>query len=130
VGDEVLRAVGHQLRRCSGVAHVARLGGEEFLLVLQEPASSWQAVTEGVLDSLRALRWDDVAPGLQITASVGVADTDTSLAETLRHADRRLYRAKTGGRDRVVGPWSYDLPEQAVGTQASPLPGPLPTLQR
>jgi PleD family two-component response regulator len=29
------------------------------------------------------------------------------LIETLRRADRRLYRAKTAGRDRAVGPWSF-----------------------
>jgi diguanylate cyclase (GGDEF)-like protein len=76
VGDEVLRGVAQQLVRCDGVEHVARLGGEEFLLVLLGPATTWEAVVDGVRSSLTALRWPRSAPDLTTTVSVGVAEVE------------------------------------------------------
>ena len=48
--------------------------------------------------------WEGVAPGLKVTASVGVASADdaSDLRGLTDVADRRLYEAKRTGRDRVV----------------------------
>ena len=109
VGDEVLVDVARSLLHAPGVTHAARLGGEEFLLVLPGPSPTWEAVTEQVRTGVSSLRWPGSAPGLHVSVSIGVAaaEVEDPLTDTLRRADRRLYRAKTAGRDRSVGPWSF-----------------------
>jgi diguanylate cyclase (GGDEF)-like protein len=107
VGDRVLARVARLLRlalRRSDVA--ARWGGEEFALLLPATtAEEANAVLERVRAAIAEHRWSQLAPGLTLTASIGAAE----LAEAgeapalLRLADRRLYDAKHGGRDRIVG---------------------------
>ena len=107
VGDAALRSLARLLS--SQVRHtdlVARFGGEEFVLVLLE---SDAATALGVCEKLRALveqhAWDAIHPGLALTLSIGVC-ADTSLPgheRMLAAADRNLYLAKAGGRNRVVG---------------------------
>lgn len=100
-GDATLIAVARHF--AAGVRNgdtVARLGGDEFafLLIDLDAAAACDAV-----ERIRAGMVDGV------TASFGVATIDTAarspdalLAAVLERADRALYRAKTGGRDRVV----------------------------
>ena len=108
VGDEVLRQVAGLLQEAAddvegGLA--ARMGGEEFLLLL--PGVDREAgITR--LDRLRALiathSWTDVGEGVTVTASIGVASApvdEVERAGLLAIADRNLYRAKNGGRDQV-----------------------------
>lgn len=113
VGDQVLRAVAGLLAEAASDsagpdAFAARMGGEEFLLVLvggDLPGAVRQ------LDDLRrriaAHPWTELADGLAVTVSVGVASTtgwsDPAPADLLGSADAHLYAAKTRGRDRVVG---------------------------
>ncbi|MFI7368906.1 diguanylate cyclase [Actinoplanes sp. NPDC049668] len=110
-GDQVLIQVADLLK--TGLAEVApegfvaRLGGEEFLLVL--PATRLAAAV-GHLDAIRRTigghRWHDVTGELPVTISIGVAaageTSPPSLSATLATADRNLYAAKHAGRDRVV----------------------------
>lgn len=105
-GDDVLVAVAACLQGCRGVRHVARIGGEEFLLVLGEDSDGEQVALD-VLSAVRGLQWRHIDDGLRLTASIGVAGCSpgTTAASLLREADRRLYRAKRAGRDRVEGPW-------------------------
>ncbi len=108
VGDEVLvRVAGVLAAHVRASDHLVRTGGEE-LLVVMPGTDGRQAVgaAERLLAALREEPWDDVWPGLRLTASAGVAtrrpgaplDPSALLAE----ADRRLYAAKREGRDRVV----------------------------
>lgn len=104
-GDDVLVAVATCLQACKGVQHVARIGGEEFLLVLTQRIGQDQ-VARDVLSAVRALRWPDIDEHLRLTASIGVAEgPGTTAANLLREADRHLYRAKRAGRNRAAGPW-------------------------
>jgi len=109
VGDRVLQAVARLVAHVvvdveDGIA--ARMGGEEFLVALPglEPAMVVRRL-EQLRSALRDHPWAALAPGLEVTTSIGVA---TSLAdaterlELLSTADRRLYDAKRAGRDRVV----------------------------
>ena len=111
VGDQVLSTVGGLLR--SGVAGVsraafaARLGGEEFLVVLPGTAPD---EAERHLDALRLLvrshPWAPVTGGQPVTVSIGAviaaAPGIPTQAALLADADRCLYAAKRAGRDRVV----------------------------
>ena len=106
VGDAVLRAVAMLLS--SQVRHtdlVARFGGEEFVLVLvQTDADAALRVCEKLRTAVERHAWDTMQPGLSLTISIGVC-ADTTLAgheRMLAAADRNLYLAKAGGRNRVV----------------------------
>jgi diguanylate cyclase (GGDEF)-like protein len=103
VGDEVLRSVGTALAthvRNDDVVY--RYGGEEFCVLL--PGASHaeaQVVADRVVTAMRAIQLPD---GRNITVSVGVADGRAGdVAGTLESADRALYAAKAGGRDRASG---------------------------
>ena len=108
IGDAVLREVGTVLRAAlTGAEQVARLGGEEFLL-LMPGADAGMAVRRGeaVRLAVRGHPWHRIAPDLTVTASVGVTTAVGGPATTsalLTAADRHLYAAKRAGRDRVVG---------------------------
>ena len=109
-GDAVLRSFASligQLVRPEDL--FARYGGEEFTLVLRDTH-----VTQAVALAER-LRWTieqtPVLVGnqtLHITSSCGVASLEEcqppDKETVMRIADERLYRAKQGGRNRVVGP--------------------------
>jgi len=83
---------------------VARIGGEEFcvLAVNMERES-----VEGVFNSLREkIEETEIATekgAIRASVSIGVcADQMHDLDDIIKQADRMLYRAKEGGRNRVV----------------------------
>lgn len=105
VGDDVLRAVGERIRRNLRTEDLAvRWGGEEFLLLL--PSTDEQQAV-GVADKIRqAIADRPVACGdreVPVTISFGVAQlgSDEQVSELVRRADDAMYRAKSGGRNRV-----------------------------
>ena len=106
VGDRVLVRVAELLReqvRADDV--VARTGGEEFLLLMPRTDDAEAlACCERVRGALRDEPWGAIAPGLRITASLGVvtAPDAADLDGLARDADARLYAAKRAGRDRAV----------------------------
>ncbi len=108
-GDECLRLVaeiaGGTLRRPGDV--LARFGGEEFAIVLPNTgASGASEMAEQVRLAVRAaaIGHGAVPQGI-LTVSLGSATTspqrDDAATELLAAADRALYQAKRGGRDRV-----------------------------
>ena len=113
VGDRVLQRVAELLTEAASAASVpassfaARLGGEEFLLVLDdaEPSTALGRL-EDLRRAIRSAPWIDLTGAVPVTVSVGVAGTDGSdhalAADVLAVADRHLYAAKRRGRDRVV----------------------------
>ncbi|WP_404709875.1 GGDEF domain-containing protein [Sphingomonas sp. MMS24-J13] len=83
----------------------ARIGGEEFALVMADVDLEAAECAAEVLRAAVAEMVVDLATPLQVTASFGVAelrDSDGELADVVRRADEALYRAKETGRDRVV----------------------------
>jgi diguanylate cyclase (GGDEF)-like protein len=114
VGDAVLRHLADVLSanvRPTDV--VARLGGEEFVVLLPGAAPDAAVVLgQRLCDAVRQSEWDMVADGCTLTVSVGVAtrdsrgllthDVDRDMAELLGRADEALYGAKRAGRDQVV----------------------------
>jgi diguanylate cyclase (GGDEF)-like protein len=85
---------------------LGRVGGEEFAIILLEtPIEAAATIAERVRNTIRAhsLRIGDSA--LELTISVGVAELTESLhavGDLMRIADKALYDAKNGGRNRVV----------------------------
>ncbi|HPF58355.1 MAG TPA: GGDEF domain-containing protein [Candidatus Competibacteraceae bacterium] len=85
---------------------VARYGGEEFAMILQETAMDAAGMLgERLLQAARNLCPDYQGHKLCFTVSVGIAElsvTDENTSSWLQRADSALYRAKQGGRDRLV----------------------------
>ena len=105
-GDEVLRAFAELLRgRIRGVDLGARLGGEEFAILLPETdAAGAEALAENLREAVAELVVSFGQHEVQITASFGVAafpQTHTA-DELMTAADLALYSAKRQGKDRVV----------------------------
>jgi len=105
VGDEVLRAVGALLgARLRDGDCLARIGGEEFMIVLRQcDASRGRRVAESVRHNVAASQIRTVAGEVPITVSLGVAQwaAGESFEAVVERADRALYEAKHCGRDRV-----------------------------
>jgi diguanylate cyclase (GGDEF)-like protein len=105
IGDEAIRRIGKVLREGTrGIDLAARIGGEEFAILLVETELGRGLE---VAERLRvAIRGMSVPPAGRITASFGVAECP-SCAQTsvdiLKAADNLLYEAKRNGRDQVVG---------------------------
>jgi len=106
-GDDCLRAVAAALQEDLPPAGlVARYGGEEFALLLPgaTPAAA-RAFAERLCAAVRRLAVAHEAnPHGRVTVSVGAAVGGASPAELLAQADRALYAAKHGGRNRAEGP--------------------------
>jgi diguanylate cyclase (GGDEF)-like protein len=107
-GDEALRAlaglIGANVRRPTDL--VARYGGEEFSVVLAETDSEGaRQIAEQIRQQVEQLPLVG-ADGSPMTASIGIAtwtvDSELSLEQLLFSADKALYQAKEGGRNRVV----------------------------
>jgi len=107
-GDLALRAIGPLLKQSIRRSDIAcRFGGEEFLLILPEATSEGAARrAEAIRAAIKLLNLIHLGRALgAITASLGVAlypDHASDADALLRSADESLYKAKDGGRDRVV----------------------------
>ena len=106
VGDHVLREVAQAIASAVRDGDVpARFGGEEFAVLLKNPSAKVALdVGERVRRAVAALDLRRLGvPGVSVSVGVAVAeDPDVALDVVIDEADRALYRAKRGGRDRVV----------------------------
>jgi diguanylate cyclase (GGDEF)-like protein len=97
-GDAVLADLGTFLGQAlRGSDTAARFGGEEFIVILWQAEVEAPAIAERLLAEWRATR-------SRTTFSVGLAvhAEGRTTEETLRMADKALYRAKRAGRDRLA----------------------------
>lgn len=106
-GDEALRTIVASVEPELRTTDVfARMGGEEFAILLPETSLEYAAaIGERIRASIakQTLAWDGKDFG--VTASIGVAawaPGETVIEPALARADRALYAAKDGGRNRVV----------------------------
>jgi two-component system, cell cycle response regulator len=108
-GDEVLRDFAARIQTCTrGVDLVARMGGEEVVVVLPDTAiDAAQAVAERIREKVAELSFE-IHRGQQkipVTVSIGLATrhpSDADTASLFKRADEALYQAKSTGRNRVV----------------------------
>lgn len=104
VGDAVLQRVAAMLEADAAGWQVYRLGGEEFALLL--PRATLEAardIAEALRQRIAEAQWGDLARGLNVTISLGLAESvGLTASEIMAIADKRLYLAKSRGRNCVV----------------------------
>jgi diguanylate cyclase (GGDEF)-like protein len=107
-GDVVLQKVASQLsKNLRNVDFVARIGGEEFVVVL--PETGIDGASEVATRLLSAIRSEPVATvkgTLSVTVSIGISSgvikDPAGQKQLLSDADAALYRAKQTGKDRFA----------------------------
>ena len=104
-GDTVLREVSQVIAESMREGDiVARWGGEEILaMLLGANESDAKIKAEQIRKKVQKISFVSV-PGLKITISVGVANTNEGVSRTelIARADKALYLAKESGRNKVV----------------------------
>ena len=107
IGDEYIRAVARRLSGAlAGTDLVGRWGGDEFLVVLEAPASRSERVLDrahAAITSEPVRVFDRLIP---VSVSIGVAEWPAGqpLDAALATADGALYEAKLAGRNRTTHP--------------------------
>ncbi|HEX3618481.1 MAG TPA: GGDEF domain-containing protein [Solirubrobacteraceae bacterium] len=109
-GDNVLCRLADTLNAHARLGHegafAARIGGEEFVLALPGiDADDALERCERVRAEVENSAWDEIAPSLRVTVSVGLATQRAGGGEAsvlLSRADTQLYNAKRQGRNRVL----------------------------
>ena len=98
VGDEVLVAVATALAGAAGDGVLSRYGGEEFAWLFEGTLEAAQACCERMRAAVASM-----PQARQVTVSAGLAAVQPGdrPADVLARADRALYAAKRGGRDRI-----------------------------
>jgi diguanylate cyclase (GGDEF)-like protein len=106
-GDAVLRQFAAILRAAVREKDVvARIGGEEFVLLLPGADDKFAyEIGERLRTVLESSRFDEIEATLRVTTSAGIARyrPGEDLRALLARADQLLYAAKRAGRNRVVG---------------------------
>lgn len=120
-GDKVLKAVAALLREvASPEDQVFRIGGEEFAIVSSCPHSVARLLGESIRHAIKA---SAATSRFEFTVSTGVSsvsETTRCLADLFALADQRLYKAKSTGRDRVVGePGGHEADTAAAWTKSA-----------
>ena len=125
IGDQVLKLVAARLDEVGGGGRAYRYGGEEFTVLfpnhsLEDALPHLEAIRASIEGYPMAVRSDDrprdpevgekrradsePQKTLSVTVSIGAAEPDAKLRtpqQVLKAADKALYRAKEGGRNRV-----------------------------
>jgi diguanylate cyclase (GGDEF)-like protein len=107
-GDEALRALAEVIRANihRPTDMVARYGGEEFSVILAETDNDGaRQIAENIreqVEQLPSVAGDDRPMTVSIGISTWTTASDISLEQLLFSADKALYQAKEGGRNRVV----------------------------
>ena len=105
-GDHVLTTIAELLLSEFRVSdHVARWGGEEFMIVMPDTCpKTAQMVVQRIIDKIdrSMIRFENHSVHMTISAGIAELDPNLKLENSLRLADERLYQAKTFGRNQVV----------------------------
>lgn len=110
-GDSCLQKIAHTIRDSLRRAgnFVARYGGEEFIVILPDTNTEGAYLfAESLREKIENLNIEhkDSKADKNVTVSLGVSTTipkkDSTQDELISLADKALYKAKQGGRNRVV----------------------------
>ena len=103
-GDRILRMAAQRLQQAAGPSHtVARIGGDEFTVVLEDLAHAGDAdaCAQRVIDAFDTPMLIDDRQEIVITPSIGISlypDHAQVPTDLLKHADTAMYQAKAAGR--------------------------------
>ncbi len=103
-GDRILRMAAQRLQQAAGATHtVARIGGDEFTVVLEDLAHAGEAdaCAQRVIDAFDEPMLIDDRQEIVITPSIGISlypDHAQVPTDLLKHADTAMYQAKAAGR--------------------------------
>lgn len=126
-GDEVLVGLARRLALWDGqMCRVARLGGEEFALVITGlKGFALTRFADSVRRELAACDHAAIIGARKVTVSIGVAQwmPEMDFRTIYRLADEALYAAKNSGRDRIVAVSGLGLVPGEVAEQAIPASG-------
>ncbi|HEY3497586.1 MAG TPA: GGDEF domain-containing protein [Polyangiaceae bacterium] len=103
-GDAVLRELTQVAKSCvADVDLLARVGGEEFAVLLPSPLESAAATAERIRQSVEAhaFVWDGKTIPVTVSLGVGELGQGETAAGLYGRADELLYASKHGGRNRV-----------------------------
>ena len=109
-GDRILKAIANILKHCArGADIIARFGGEEFIVALQDTACEGaEQVARRIQEQIRLLSCGQGEQKRGITASLGLScytesgDMPVKTPEQwIQEADDALYRAKRSGKNRI-----------------------------
>ena len=119
VGDQVIRHVAHDLQRiCRSSDVLARVGGEEYLLILPDTAlDPSRILAERIRQAIgdQPLMLGDQQISVSVSLGMACITGRVSLDELSQEADRALYLAKRGGRNRVASVENKPLHMTASG---------------
>jgi diguanylate cyclase (GGDEF)-like protein len=106
VGDVVLRQLASVLRNTLRRADLAaRLGGEEFGVILAQPETNAEEVAEKLRRAVAEEAFGEQGDAFRLTISIGCGIWKPSVASAqalIKLADQALYQAKNSGRNKVV----------------------------
>ncbi|MBZ9905052.1 GGDEF domain-containing protein [Mesorhizobium sp. BR115XR7A] len=113
-GDQALKLIAQAIKgQLRGTDIVGRIGGEEFGVFLPgvDPSQSW-LVAEGIRRRIREMDFSPDGRSCPLSVSIGGTSFSgpTTYEAIFSAADRRLYTAKSNGRDQV----SFDPAEAAL----------------
>jgi diguanylate cyclase (GGDEF)-like protein len=105
-GDAVIRHVADICCSEAGKSEIlARVGGEEFVLLLPDSTGEQAAIrAEALRQHLETMPFEIDGASIRVTVSVGVSEATTettSIGDLMKRADQALYQAKRDGRNRV-----------------------------
>ena len=107
IGDWVLKMIASTISSAKrDLDIIARIGGEEFVLLLPETnVTAALVVAERIRQNVQANSLAIGKDSLTVTISVGVAEATVRTAgveHVLRNADQAMYQSKRNGRNRVT----------------------------
>lgn len=107
-GDIVLKKVASILKnKMAGKGYAIRWGGEEFLLIFNNPNFKHENCCADVEDILNQIRETDIVyenHTIRVTMTFGIVQgtPHTNVHPLLIEADQKLYHGKTNGRNRII----------------------------
>jgi diguanylate cyclase (GGDEF)-like protein len=107
-GDEILIKVSEIIRESSRKDDFAcRYGGEEFVIILpRTKREEAYIIAERIREKIERFpfKYENILPGERLTVSLGIAsfpENGISKQDLITYADKKLYEAKSGGKNRT-----------------------------